>query len=56
MDIIKIKKKIVGRIGITAAQPKLKQLPILVALKLGLKDSINMTIEWLQGLKSFFIR
>ena len=48
-------QKIVGRIGITAVQPELKQLPITAALKLGLKDSIKMTLEWLQGLRSLFM-
>ena len=46
--------KIVGRIGITAVSPELKQLTISAALKFGLKDSINMTIEWFQGLRSLF--
>ena len=48
-------QKIVGRIGITAARPELEQLPISAALKLGLKDSIKMTLEWLQGLRSLFM-
>ncbi len=48
-------QKIVGRIGITAVQPQLKQLPISDALKLGLKDSIKMTLEWIQGLRSIFM-
>ena len=47
--------KIVGRIGITAVRPELKQLPILDALQFGLKDSIKMTSEWLQGLRSIFM-
>ncbi len=48
----KYENKSVGRIGITAAPPELKMLPILSALKLGFLDSIKMTFEWLKGLKS----
>ena len=45
-------KRILGRIGVTAAPAELITLSILPALKFGITDSINMTIEWLQGLKA----
>ncbi len=48
-------KVTVGRIGVTAVTPELVKLPILDALKFGLIDSINMTIEWLYGIKSLFM-
>ena len=48
----KSSKKNIGRIGVTAVQPELKKLSILNSLKLGFLDSINMTGEWLRGLKS----
>ena len=48
-------KKILGRIGITAAPPELITLSILPAIKFGVLDSINMTIEWLKGLKALFM-
>ena len=48
-------KVTVGRIGVTAVSPELIKLPILAALKFGLIDSINMTLEWLYGLKSLFL-
>ncbi len=48
-------KKIVGRIGITAVQPELEELKILAVLQFGLKDSMKMTLEWLQGLSSLFM-
>ena len=47
-------KKIIGRIGITAAAPKLITLSVLPAIKFGILDSINMTIEWFKGLKAIF--
>ena len=45
-------KRILGRIGVTAAPAELITLSILSALKFGISDSINMTIEWLIGLKA----
>ena len=45
-------RKILGRIGVTAVPPELKKLSILPALHFGLMDSVNMTSEWLKGLKS----
>ena len=50
----KSSKKNIGRIGVTAVQPELKKLTILNSLKLGFLDSMNMTREWLRGLKSLF--
>ena len=47
----KIKKNI-GRIGVTAAPSELIKLSILPALKFGVLDSMNMTLEWLKGLKA----
>ncbi len=44
-------KKLLGRIGVSAIPPELNKLPIIPALKYGLLDSINMTFEWLKGLK-----
>ena len=44
-------KRIVGRIGVTAAPAELITLSILPALKFGILDSINMTYEWFKGLK-----
>ena len=48
-------KKIFGRIGITAAPSELISLPILSALKFGVLDSMNMTLEWLNGIKAIFL-
>ena len=48
-------KKILGRIGVTAAPPELISLSILPSLKFGVLDSINMTHEWLKGLKALFM-
>ena len=48
-------KKMLGRIGITAAPPELIKLSTLPAIKFGVLDSINMTIEWLKGLKALFM-
>ncbi len=48
-------KRILGRIGITASPPELITLSILPALKFGFLDSINMTYEWLKGLKALFM-
>jgi len=45
-------KRILGRIGVTAAPAELVTLSILPALEFGVLDSINMTIEWLKGLKT----
>ena len=45
-------KRTLGRIGVTAAPAELITLSILPALKFGITDSINMTIEWLKGLKA----
>jgi len=45
-------KRILGRIGVTAAPAELVTLSILPALEFGVLDSINMTIEWLKGLKA----
>ncbi len=45
-------KKLLGRIGVTAAPPELITLSILPALKFGVLDSMNMTVEWLKGLKA----
>ncbi len=47
-------KKILGRIGVTAVTPELITLSILPALKFGVLDSMNMTLEWLKGLKALF--
>ena len=47
-------KKILGRIGVTAAPSELITLSILPALKFGVLDSINMTLEWLKGIKALF--
>ena len=44
-----------GRIGVTAAPTELITLSILPALKFGILDSMNMTLEWLRGLKAFFM-
>ena len=44
-------KRILGRIGVTAAPAELITLSILPALKFGIYDSINMTHEWFKGLK-----
>ena len=44
-------KRILGRIGVTAAPAELITLSIVPALKVGILDSINMTYEWLKGLK-----
>ena len=41
-----------GRIGVTAAPSELITLSILPAIKFGVLDSMNMTLEWLKGLKS----
>ena len=46
--------KNVGRIGIKASASVLKKLSVLKAFELGFYDSIQMTIEWLKGLKSLF--
>ena len=48
-------KKNLGRIGITAAPSELVSLPILSALKFGVLDSMNMTFEWLKGIKALFL-
>ena len=48
-------KKFLGRIGITAAPSELISLPILSALKFGVLDSMNMTFEWLKGIKAIFL-
>ena len=45
-------KRVLGRIGITAAPSELIKLSILPALKFGVLDSMNMTLEWLKGLKA----
>ena len=45
-------KKVLGRIGVTAAPSELITLSILPALKFGVLDSMNMTLEWLKGLNS----
>ena len=45
-------KRILGRIGVTAAPSELITLSILPALKFGVLDSMNMTFEWLKGLKA----
>ena len=47
-------KKILGRIGVTAAPSELITLSILPALKFGVLDSMNMTLEWLKGIKALF--
>ena len=44
-------KRILGRIGVTAAPAELITLSILPALKFGILDSINLTYEWFKGLK-----
>ena len=45
-------KRVLGRIGVTAAPSELISLSILPALKFGVLDSMNMTLEWLKGLKA----
>ncbi len=45
-------KRILGRIGVTAAPSELITLSILPALKFGVLDSINMTLEWVKGLNA----
>ena len=45
-------KKNIGRIGIKASSSILKKLSVLQAIELGFYDSIQMTFEWLRGLKS----
>ena len=45
-------KRVLGRIGVTAAPSELITLSILPALKFGVLDSMNMTFEWLKGLKA----
>ena len=49
-----ISRKKLGRIGVTAGPPELISLTIISALKFGVLDSMNMTLEWLKGLKSLF--
>jgi regulator of sigma E protease len=46
--------KNVGRIGIKASARILKKLSIFKAFQLGVYDSMQMTMEWLIGLKSLF--
>ena len=46
--------KNIGRIGIKASSATLKKLSILKACELGFYDSIQMTLEWLKGLKLLF--
>ncbi|MDB0048618.1 M50 family metallopeptidase [Alphaproteobacteria bacterium] len=46
--------KNVGRIGIKASTTILKKLSVFNAFKLGFYDSIQMTSEWLKGLKLLF--
>ena len=48
-------KRVLGRIGVTAVQPELVSLSIFPALKFGVLDSINMTIEWFKGIKALFM-
>ena len=48
-------KRILGRIGVTAAPSELIKLSFLPALKFGVLDSMNMTVEWLKGLKALFM-
>ena len=45
-------KRVLGRIGVTAMSSELVTLSILPALKFGVLDSINMTLEWLKGIKA----
>ena len=45
-------KRVLGRIGVTAAPSELITLSILPALKFGVLDSMNITFEWLKGLKA----
>ncbi len=45
-------KKVLGRIGVTAAPSELIALSIIPAIKFGVLDSMNMTIEWLKGLNA----
>jgi regulator of sigma E protease len=46
--------KNVGRVGIKASTTILKKLSVFNAFKLGFYDSMQMTAEWLKGLKSLF--
>ena len=46
--------KNVGRIGVKASTATLKKLSAFKAFKLGFYDSMQMTIEWLKGLKLLF--
>ena len=48
-------KKNIGRIGITASPMELKKITVIDALHLGLYDSMKMTLEWFEGLKSLFL-
>ena len=48
-------KRIIGRIGVTASPAELKTLSLLPALKFGVLDSMNITIEWLKGIKALFM-
>ena len=48
-------KKILGRIGVTAAPSELITLSILPAIKFGILDTIDMTLEWLKGFKALFM-
>ena len=45
-------KENIGRIGIRASSSILKKLSVLQAIELGFNDSIQMTFEWIRGLKS----
>ncbi|MDC0531521.1 M50 family metallopeptidase, partial [Alphaproteobacteria bacterium] len=47
--------KNIGRIGIKASPTILKKLSILEAFRSGFFDSIQMTKEWLKGLKSLLL-
>ncbi len=45
-------KSTVGRIGITAKPMVLTKLTLIEAFKVGLYDTIKLTIEWIKGLKT----
>jgi regulator of sigma E protease len=46
--------KNVGRIGVKASTAILKKQSVFKAFELGFYDSMQMTIEWLKGLKLLF--
>ena len=45
-------KSTVGRIGITAKPMVLTKLTLIEAFKIGIYDTLKLTIEWIKGLKT----